>query len=153
MFFYLENNMIPITEFFVGGRAIFTIEVPKSFVESFKCNPHYTFRIRYKEKDQKGFYFVELLTGPDNTRNYTYVGLFNPDTGQLALTARSKVSHDAWSVRLFRRCMAKIFENDTKAITDAGFDVHHEKLCGKCGKELSTPESIKIGLGPKCRKS
>lgn len=144
--------MIPIKEFFSGGRAIFTIEVPEYFQKLHKSNPHYTFRIRLHEKDNKEFYFVELLSGPDNTRNYTYVGLFNKNTGQLALTTKSKVTEDAWSVRLFRRVMAKIFENDTPAITNAGFDVHHEGKCGKCGDKLTAPESIKIGLGPYCRK-
>lgn len=143
--------MIPVKAFFIGGRAVFTIEVPEHFVKTFNCKPHYTFRISRKEKDNKEYYLVGLLAGPDNTRSYSYVGLFNPDTGQLALTAKSKVTEDAWSVRLFRRVMAKIFENDPESITDTGFDVHHEGKCGRCGKKLTVPESKKIGLGPRCR--
>ena len=30
--------------------------------------------------------------------------------------------------------------------------VFHSGKCGKCGKKLTTPESIKSGLGPYCSK-
>lgn len=139
--------MIPVKAFFTGGRAVFTIEIPEHFQKIHKCNPHYTYRIRNKENS----YFVELLSGPDNGRSYSYIGLFNVETGQLALTGKSRVTESAWSVRFFRRSMANIFENHPEAITNSGFNLHHEGKCGKCGKKLTVPESIRIGLGPKCR--
>lgn len=144
--------MIPIKEFFVAGKAIFTIEVPLQFQKDFRTNPHYTFKILLKEgkNNNPDAHFVYLLNGPDNTYSYSYVGKFNPLTGQMALTAKSKVSNDAWSVRLFRRVMARIFEGHPEAIEQAGFNVHHEGKCGKCGRKLTVPESIKTGLGPIC---
>lgn len=144
--------MIPVKEFFVAGRAVFTIEVPVNFQKSLLVHPHYTYKILLKEgkNDLPDAYFVHLLSGPDNTHNYTYVGKFNPETGQLALTAKSRVTEDAWSVRLFRRAMARIFEGRPELIEQAGFNVHHEGKCGKCGRKLTVPESIKTGLGPIC---
>jgi len=144
--------MIPVKQFFVGGKAIFTIEVPEAFAKTMKTNSHYTYRIRAKEATDKfpKTYFVDLLSGPDNYSNYTYMGILNPETGAFALTSKSKVTDDCWSVRLFRRAMACIFEENTNAIMSAGFNVHHEGRCGKCGKRLTVPESIKTGLGPIC---
>jgi hypothetical protein len=141
----MRKNMIPVKEFFTGGKAIFTIEVPETFQRDFKCNPHYTYRIRNKNDN----FLIELLTGPNNTKSYTSIGLFDINSGCVKLTGR--VSEDSWGVRLFRRVMARIFENAPEAITSSGFDVHHEGRCGKCGKRLSVPESIRLGLGRKCR--
>ena len=33
------------------------------------------------------------------------------------------------------------------------FEFWHEGRCGKCGKKLTTPESIERGLGPECAKN
>ena len=46
--------------------------------------------------------------------------------------------------------MANIFCEEPDNITEAGFDVHHEGKCGKCGRPLTVPESVKTGLGPIC---
>ena len=44
--------MIPVKEFFTGGRATFTLEVPELFANTTGCRPHYTYRI-YRKKDKK----------------------------------------------------------------------------------------------------
>lgn len=31
------------------------------------------------------------------------------------------------------------------------FHVYHTGICGRCGRELTDPESIKAGIGPTCR--
>ncbi len=147
--------MIPVKEFFTGGRATFTLEVPELFANTTGCRPHYTYRI-YKKKDKKDenkeVFFVSLKTGPED-RNYAYLGIFNTETGQIALTKKSIGSDDCWSVRFFRRIMANIFCEEPDNITEAGFDVHHEGKCGKCGRKLTVPVSIKTGLGPICSKN
>jgi hypothetical protein len=144
--------MIPVKEFFTGGRAVFTLEVPEEFALANKTKNHYTYRIRLKKGNDKypDTYFVDLLSGPDNESNYAYLGILNPKTGQFALTAKSKAGDDSWSVRFFRRSMAAIFEGNSEAITNAGFNLHHEGKCGRCGRKLTVPESIKTGLGPIC---
>lgn len=143
--------MIPVKEFFTAGRAVFTLEIPKDFSDNFNTKSHYTFKIKSKEnKNEPNSYFVYLLSGPDNNSNYTYMGVLNPETGAFALTNKSKVTDDCWSVRLFRRVMANIFQDTPEAIVSAGFNLHHEGRCGKCGKRLTVPESVKTGLGPIC---
>lgn len=145
--------------FFLAARgykkhpgSIFTLEIPKSFQLNNKfSNSHFTYKIKYKynsETSEK--WFVSLLTGPDNTKNYTYIGCLNPDTGELFFTAKSKISNEAWSVRLLRRVLACLWEDSLDEIEKAGFDLHHEGKCGRCGKKLTHPESCKFGIGPIC---
>jgi hypothetical protein len=143
--------MIPVKEFFTGGRAIFTVEVPESFAKMTGCRPHYTYRIHLKKnkKDDSEVFFVSLKSGPED-RSWAYLGIFNNETGQIALTKKSIGTDDCWSVRFFRRIMANIFCEEPDNITEAGFDVHHEGKCGKCGRPLTVPESVKTGLGPIC---
>jgi hypothetical protein len=37
-------------------------------------------------------------------------------------------------------------------LADDILEIHHSNSCCLCGKELTTPESIKTGIGPKCSK-
>jgi hypothetical protein len=145
--------MIPVKEFFTAGRAIFTIEVPQEFMELYGTKPHYTYRIRIKEeKDKAPKWYVDYLSGSDNLSNYSYLGRLNPETGNVLLTNNSRVTEEAWNYRLLRRALARIFENKPNKITKAGFNLHHEGKCGRCGRALTVPESIQTGLGPICAK-
>ena len=58
--------------FISAGHAIFTIDNGKG--------EHFTFRVVKREDDASGyldFAFVAVLTGPDNTKNYTYIGMLD----------------------------------------------------------------------------
>ena len=59
-------------EFILAGNALFTVQNP--------VGERYTFKINKKEATSKyrETYFVALLTGPDNTSDYTYTGMLNP---------------------------------------------------------------------------
>lgn len=146
--------MIPVKEFFVAGRAVFTIQVPEDFVEIHGTKPHYTYRIRIKQEEDAAAprWYVDYLSGSDNLSSYSYLGRLNPETGNVLLTNKSRVTEDAWNYRILRRALACIFENKSNKITKSGFDVKHCGKCGKCGKTLTVPESIETGLGPICSK-
>ena len=142
------------TEFVLAGRSIFTIEVPEDFRQKHpEYNPHYTFRVNVKEAT--GTFpetrFVGLLTGPNNESDYSYVGILKDGMPPcLKLTAKSKYTPDSVPVKLFNRVIAAIWQHREAEIERAGFDVHHEGRCGKCGRMLTDPESIKSGIGPVC---
>ncbi len=142
-------------QFVTAGRATFTLDIPEHFVPLHdECKLHYTYRVTSKKDDQRGFiYFVSLLTGPNNTRDYTYMGLLNPANGRVKLTAKSKVTDKSWSLRLLRRALACVWADQGEDITKHGFELMHEGRCGRCGRPLTRPESIEIGLGPVCIKS
>ena len=143
-----------ITKSFVlAGRAVFTLEIPQAFRDAQEfCSPHYTFKVTHKEASAEfpEAWFVNLLTGPDNTSDFTYVGQLLPHTGQISFTRKSKFHPNTLFCRLFNRAMANVWSGTTEKITAAGFDLHHEGKYGRCGRALTVPESIKSGFGPEC---
>jgi len=120
--------------FFEGGKAIFTVANPQ--------NDHYTYKIVHPENKP---FFVYLLTGPDNTRSYSYLGLYNPGLKQVFTTSKSKFNSDSLPVKVIQWAIKLVSQN--KAIPD-GYKIQHENKCCRCGRKLITPESIENGIGP-----
>ena len=134
-------------EFATAGDAIFTVELPESFQHPEK-RPHFTFRVQ-ESKDGKVL-FVKVLTGPENTKAYSYMGLLSRDDGLLRRTAKSKIRETDLRFQIARRVLAVVKADRGQDILDKGWDVHHEGKCGCCKHLLTTPESIQRGIGPKC---
>jgi hypothetical protein len=139
-------------EFVLAGKAVFTIEIPEAFAAQYSTPPHYTFRVRHKKANGNygEAWFVMLLTGPDNTSDYTYVGMLDRATGQVNLTRASQYDEGCMAVRLFNRVTARLWANEGDKIEAAGFKLHHEGKCCRCGRKLTVPASIESGIGPEC---
>ena len=121
--------------FLLGGSAIATFE-------SQKTGTHYTYQVRASEGPGPVSHFVSVLTGPDH---FEYFGhLVGRSTFRLG--ARSKISIAAKSVVAFqwvwRHLTAKRMPPDAR--------IYHEGRCCVCGRRLTTPRSILIGVGPIC---
>jgi hypothetical protein len=72
--------------------------------------------------------------------------------GEGRLTAKSKYDDDSQPVKIIRRVLARIWQDDLAAVEATGWKVHHEGRCGRCGRTLTVPESIESGIGPECAK-
>lgn len=138
-------------EFVCGGKAIFTLEVPESFQKQENTRPHYTYKVS-EPKFTVPFLFVSVLTGPENTKDYTYLGILFPETGIVKFTEKSQFTNDSPCVRLLRRVTANLWAGTGAKIEAAGFKLHHEGKCGRCGRRLTVPQSIECGIGPECIK-
>lgn len=93
--------------------------------------------------------FIRLLTGPNNESDFQYMGTIWKGPGivpDLTLTAKSRFTSDALSVKAIRWLLSRI--RDAKP-TDA-LNFFHEGVCCCCGRKLTTPESIQRGIGPVC---
>ena len=138
------NNQIENPEDFVlAGKAIFT-------VQNENTGNRFTYKVKQAEADKK-VWFVSVLNGPDNGSNYAYIGTifgndFHVPTLDFRLTKKSTVKADAQSFRVF----AWMLKN--KSVLPEFVKLHHEGFCGRCGRRLTVPESIKNGLGPECAK-
>jgi len=130
------KNAINNPKFFEGGRALFTVSNNKGV--------HYTFKIRKRKESP---YFVSLLTGADNTSNYTYLGIFNPHHKSLILTYASKMALDSTPVKVFNWAVQQVYENK---VLPEGYAIQHEGKCGRCGRLLTDNVSIDRGFGPEC---
>ena len=140
-------------EFILAGKATFTLEVGAEWRDShLDCQPHYTYKITRKDNEdgRPPVYFIALLTGPDNEADYTYLGMLNPEVGCVFLTRGSKLPPTAHPVTLLGAVIKRIWRDDETIIEAAGFKLHHEGKCGRCGRTLTVPESIESGIGPEC---
>lgn len=137
--------------FILAGDATFTIEVPEAFR---KEKAHYTFRVQHVEANDRWpeSYFVKILTGPENTSDYSYLGKLDPAAATVYTTAKSAMDDDSYPVRLLNRTLAMIWTDQHDLYEKHGFRTHHEGKCGRCGRKLTVPESIESGIGPECAK-
>jgi hypothetical protein len=89
---------------------------------------------------------VHLLIGPDT---YAYIAILRLTSGSLVATPASRVRPGAPgfdAMAWFARVLARTPYD--QAPRDVIF--RHEGKCGRCGRELTHPESIDTGIGPDC---
>jgi len=133
------NAQITNIKFFIQGNAIFTVSNPQ--------NEHYTFKVSKKPNDEDSPLFVGLLTGPNNEYNYQYIGIL--DKYQLKLTKKSNITPSSKVLKVFNWTLKQVYFNKRPP---KGYSIQHVGKCCKCGRTLTTPESIALGIGPSCRK-
>jgi hypothetical protein len=127
------------SRFALAGKAILTLV-------SVKTTTRYTYRISANEDGT--CHFVGVLTGPDNQRDYAYLGRISrgvywhgrkvPKAGDIAKDAPSNIAFD-WAWRKLAR-----------GLLPDQLEVWHESSCGRCGRPLTVPSSIHQGFGPDC---
>ena len=125
--------------FVLAGDATFT-------AVSMKSGARYTFQVSKPDNfnPQRPLWFVRVLTGPNNTADYTYIGKIGNDL-RFALTAKSKMTSDSAPVKAFDWVLSGLLRN-----VIVGVEIWHEGKCGRCGLPLTVPESIASGIGPTC---
>lgn len=132
--------------FFFGGRAIFTME-------NLTTGERRTYKIKKSHFNGRDYYNAFFLNGPENTRNYAYIGKINPENGMVSLTERSRIKDEQNpTLKGFRYLMTTLFSQrpERHMLIDDSLEVHHSGRCGCCGKLLTVPESIRCGIGPEC---
>ena len=150
---YLLTDVGDIETFIVGGNAYFTLKNVKSA-------HRFTYRANVPKEEKDGkkvmrddIYFVSLLTGPDNSESYTYIGYMKylPSDNTLGFTwgTKSRILKDAPGVDVVTR-----YVNDfiRKGALPKGIEFWHEGRCCRCARKLTVPESIENGIGPECAK-
>jgi uncharacterized protein DUF6011 len=140
-------------EFVAAGKAIFTVELPESFQQTVpEAKPHYTYKVTKKDASLQypEAYFVLLLSGPDNTSDYAYVGMLDKFSGSIRLTGKSRLSDNSMPVRIVRRVLERLWKDEGSIIEQFGWKLHHEGRCCRCGRKLTVPSSVESGIGPEC---
>lgn len=127
----ITSNQI---EFILAGNAVFTIKNEKS-------GKRFTYKFTRSKRDTSVF-FVKVLTGPDNTSDYSYIGLCIVGKG---LRIKEQVKNTL-SARAIEWYMKWVILNKLPDF----ISTYHEGMCGRCGRKLTVPESIESGFGPEC---
>jgi len=124
--------------FLLAGNATLTL---KSNVSG----THFTYRVRQCE--DKELWFVAVMTGTDNENDFSYLGCIYQDRS-FKHGRKSKIGMDAASAKAFAFALPRIIGD---CIPDT-LSVYHSGTCCRCGRKLTTPESIQHGIGPECIK-
>ena len=136
-----------VREYVFAGNARFTLR-------SMKTGTRFTYRVRVKKQDvvdgvKDPTFFVSLLRGPDNSEDYAYMGVLRrPDS--FHLTPMSKVTRGADSVKSLLWFLDKLVRERAVLGAKDGVEFWHDGRCGRCGRDLTVPESVARGLGPEC---
>jgi hypothetical protein len=145
-----------VRRFLLGGDAYFTLK-------SKKTGSRRTFHVleapKKNQKDlfEKPGYFVYLLVGPDNLVDYKYLGFMWED-GKVQFREGTRSFGNLcfkWNKEGWAPEDCRVFEWLQCRLNDHGVGLDqcefwHEGRCGVCGRMLTTPESVRMGLGPIC---
>jgi hypothetical protein len=125
--------------FMFAGNATFTIT-------SKKAGQSFTYKFGRPNDAIPGHAqtptFAAVLTGPDNTRDYTYMGIVDRRENRIRNTKGSKVFGDAPSYKALTWFLQNL---DSDKV-----EFRHAGRCARCGRALTVPSSIDSGFGPEC---
>jgi hypothetical protein len=120
-------------------------------IQSSKTGDHRTFKIRTQDEKAEfapGQRIVSLLTGSENDSDSSYTGFaFIDDLGIHVWTKKrgeglwEKYAEMLWSLAL---------DSALSPWAVKGFTIMGSGTCLRCNRLLSTPESVKNGIGPVC---
>ena len=133
----LDKN--DVKHFIFAGNATITLK-------SGTTGKHYTYKIKQSDKDENLF-FVRSLRGSDNESDYVYIGCYFSDTRHFHPEKKYVGVEDECLPRSIRaiKYLFKNIDNIPEHLL-----VYHEGRCCRCGRKLTTPESIEKGIGPEC---
>lgn len=136
------SHVIPadqVQKFMLAGDAILTFQSSVS-------EQYFTYRI-VKDSD-KDLWYVKVLNSADNVGGYAYIGCMYYANGKVCfkLPKQPKISAQALSVVVFTWVVDHL--PFLKALSK--INIRHEGYCCKCGRVLTTPDSIVAGIGPVC---
>lgn len=135
-----------VLPFLLAGNALVTFK-------SNKTGDHFTYQInqpKVQRDEENPVYFVKVRSG-HNSRWIDLGMIFKNPVPTFRLKKGCEYKSTAKSVLAFDfliRQLNKGFEG-FKTL-DTLTTIYHAGLCGKCGRTLTNPESISVGLGPIC---
>ncbi len=119
-------------EFLFAGKAEFTLR-------SVRTQEHFTYRVTASQDAR--MFFVAVVQGGSKL----YAGIVPSDARtEFRSTRASKVGREHPAVRGFEWFL--------RNLSSPQVELHHVGKCCRCGRKLTTPESIALGLGPECIK-
>lgn len=142
-----DNHLISaenVIDYILAGKCIITLKSKKTGVR-------FTYKIVCKrgvKPENADIWFVNVLTGPNNNADYTYMGQIKEQKGELNFwrgkdspIGESAQSYIAWNY---------IWNFFRKKTDHPQLEIWHEGRCCRCGRRLTDPVSIERGIGSDC---
>lgn len=138
-----------ILDYVIGGNATFTIKSPSGRRFTYKM-------IKSIHSDT---YLIKLLQGDDNTKDYHTIGRYYPtckDGATIPSIYWTKQSYfitykDEYDPTYHKAGIQALLLH-TDFFLEKGCEFYKSNRCAKCGRLLTTPESILDGFGPHCKR-
>ena len=146
-----------VRAYLFAGKAVFTLVNPKSGIRlTYKVTAkkqniaEKTRREAAGEAVHENFvtYFVNLLRGPDNTADYTYMGVLRKP-GDFFITSKSQVGRHPVSHKALIYFLDRM-RNSREVLGGKPLEFWHSGRCGCCSRLLTVPASVARGIGPEC---
>ena len=141
----LPNSSSALRKALLAGNATVTLR-------GVRTQTRFTYQVQQKKGSENGPWFVKVLTGADNLTAYTFLGTIFAD-GAFRHSSRSSIGVTAPSHVMFKQVWARVlarFQAGAENDPIAEIEVFHMGQCLRCGRALTTPESVTLGLGPDC---
>lgn len=134
-------------------------------IRNIRTGEHRTFAVRTQKEDARfapGKRVIGLLSGPDNDHDYVGFGFVSEDNAgndRVWIWRKKQVGdflHYAKMVEEAARVLGRSFDAEVEsgaATFDYGletYEVQASKRCYRCNRTLTTPESLRRGVGPEC---
>lgn len=130
------NTSEAIRNYIFGGRGVVTLLSPSG--------EHHTYAFRKPKRDDEYPEDVLFVYALHDKQKLFYIGMI--ENGRFRLTKASRFLPDTPIVKGARYIMKmSTFDMETP------MKLYHEGICARCGRPLTNPDSIEIGIGPKCR--
>lgn len=123
-------------DFILGGNALFTLLSTKSGVR-------FTYKV-LKDIKREGYLRVYLMNGTDNTKDYKMLGeikVSSPSLHPLSVHTKETPAFIAFDYVYMNLCVKYPMPT---------LEIWHEGRCCRCGRVLTVPTSIELGIGPEC---
>jgi hypothetical protein len=138
---HLMAAPLQVMDFILAGNAYFTIVSKVS-------GKRYTYRV--SQPKGKDIHFVSYLTGPENTSDYTYLGIIRNFEFRTTAKSAGQLADGFPPAVAFAFLWKWVQPSQKKADMPSTMEFWHEGRCGRCGRKLTVPESIEAGIGPEC---
>jgi len=136
-----------------------------TYTVSHPTQGHFTLKVYTVLKgDLIGKRIVSLLVGPDNTTNYRGVAFWDDARKKATVWRRHRGPDSNLPIDGFHFQKTGWSAIETKLAiwvdlavraadgfwTGEGYELQHAGRCVICNRKLTDPESIRLGIGPKC---
>lgn len=139
---YKIEDYDKILEFITGGNAIFTIKNELK-------GTRFTYKFKKNNKNTNVFWvYVLCMANNESSKSYKFLGGFSIAKGFLH-SQQAQIKIGNVSVKSVNWFCKKLLKRDFPD----NFGFYHMSHCARCGRMLTTPESIINGYGPECIKA
>lgn len=126
-----------IFNYITGGKGVVTLQSSSGV--------HHTYQFSAPDSRKEGEDTMFVYTLIDNN-SWVYVGMYKDKS--FRLTKKSKFPITSPIVKGVAFILKLMLKPD---YSDERMHLFHEGVCARCGRPLTNPDSIEIGMGPVCR--